>query len=372
MNDHRLEAQLRRTDQSTPNPTATARTRTRILNEFDHVTTEPIERFKRMQSTHPLFAPPMFAATLVSIIIALGLGVTAVANAAKPGDALFPWDQAAERVRLALTFGAEAKATYTAQVAEERVQEQLTLENEQSTHVDEASTLAGTALDRAITTVGEVKDRIDDNPGKAAQTLTKVETRLRELRDQHDERNTRLRIEAEMENGKTNIHVTFGRSKWEWRSTAVTTETIVAEIVAKTGLAEADVRNALVLKTGADDANDGPENGNVNRGTEQNENTNAKTNRNTNISDGRTTNNDSDNNRNGNTNNDAEDNRAETIIRVRVDLVETQTEIRTVVSGRQQEWTVTGVDQTTIIASIVAHTGLTAAEITTAWDFEQR
>ena len=334
----------------------------------------------------------MIASIIVSVLLALGVGTTAAANTAKPGDFLFGWDQATEHVRLALTFGEEAKARYEAQVAEERVQEQLQLEAHHSEHAQEAAQLANQALDQAIQSVTRVRAKLDDHPGNAAAAMSQVETRLRALQTTHE---NRLQIESEFHNGQTEVKVEIGQNRWEWQTTTTDENQLISEISARTGLSVSDIRAALPTG-GQDTTEDRSTNGNINRavntstddhgqgsGSDQSDDngnddsatraTNQNTNQNRNQNTNREMEHQTNANANTNSHEDGEDaTKAVSTIRVRVDLKDGETEIRTVQNGQQQEWQLQTTTQATIIASIMARTGLSSAEITSMWDFEQK
>lgn len=85
------------------------------------------------------FLKPMPLAAL-GLIFALSLGgTTAAAQQARPGDLLFPVDQALEEVRLALAFNDTEKATLQIKFAEERLQELRSLLEEDTSTVVETT-----------------------------------------------------------------------------------------------------------------------------------------------------------------------------------------------------------------------------------------
>lgn len=381
MNEQDIVKKLRTSGQVQLPPERAQKIRQAILAEVQPVTTGDPGRYTQQKRFYQLIPKPMIAAAIASIIIALGLGTTTVANAARPGDLLYGWDTATERLRLALTLSQEGKATYEAQRAEERLQEQLDLEAKNSDHAAEAAVHAGVALDQAILSVGAARLKLEDRSGKGFEALTKVEARLRELRDRHEADESQLQVEAETESGKTKVHVEFDQNRWEWTTTVTEREALIAEIATRTGLLADDIRAVLKLEISGSDENDDQDDDSVNNNRNRNTNTttNSSTNRNTNA--GNDDSEDDSRGANSNTNrattnvnandDDSEDEDAQAI-RVRVHLEDGTTEIRATVNGREQEWELNTVTEATIIASIAAKTGLSSAVITSTWDFERR
>jgi hypothetical protein len=189
--------------------------------------------------------------------------------------------------------------------------------------------------------------------------------------------------------------VVFGRSEWEWASTAVTISTVQDDIAVRTGLPIDQIRAALPTLSGEDRVEDEPEESNdesiSNSRSAQPTNTRSqdtkktttkrKVTKNVNVS-VRNTNGAANANtavrdsyRNVNTERSDRDERlsvGKRSITVHVHLGDGVTEIQTVMNGREQEWRVRTIVQTEIIASITAKTGLSVAEITAIWDYEQR
>lgn len=388
MNDHELISRLRASGRATLRPERANMMRQALLAELTRVTPSTEPRLERVSGfIHSLTLRPMIATAIATIILAVGFGATAIANTARPGDPLFNVDTAAERIRLALTFGDEARAVYEARTAEERLIEKLELEAEHSDHADDATRIAGQTLDRAISTIDRVKIKLEGKDASGAEALAKVEVRLRGLRDDHI---GRIKVEAETEKGATKIKVESGRSKWEWRTTAMGREDLLAEIAARTGLLIDDLRAALVLKFGDEEGDDSSgtvsdQNVNGTSTPSSNQNVNASNaNKNTNVSsnsnrddrnvdvhdDSRNTNTNTNLNQNTNSGDDDDDDGQDTI-EVRVDLEDEKTEIHARVNGIEQDWDIDATDQAAILASIITRTGLTSVQITDIWDFEQ-
>lgn len=406
MNDQELISHLRASKQTPVSTDAAKKIQSALLAEFDRVTESQARRSTRANGWFHFLAPrPMFTAAIASIILALGLGTTTIANAAKPGDALFGWDQATERFRLALTPGAAAKATYEAKIAEERIGEKNELEKEKSEHAADAVELSDQALDRALSAVSRVKVELEtkkSSTGMAA--LTKVEARLRTLRGDRD---SRIKLEIKTEGAQSKVKIEVGRSKWEWTTSATTSDALLVEIVGKTGLPIDDIRALLNASTttddggGEDEVDDDSRNRNSssnsnrstngsttgNRNTSNNSNRNRNTNStlNTNQSDDNggddvdddstnhntNTSDDDNDDTNGNTNSDDATSTGTSVIRVRVHSGDGSTEIKTVTNGRETEWEISSIATADIIASITAKTGLSNAAITSMWDFSQ-
>ncbi len=394
MNEQELIAQLRASDRPVLSDDATKKIQPVLLAEFDRVTEDQATRSTRANGWFISLPPrPMFTAAIASIILALGLGTTSIANAAKPGDALFGWDQATERLRLALTPGAAGKATYEAKIAEERFGEKMELENEKSEHAAEAVELSDRALDQALTTVSRVKVELETKKsGAGASALAKVEARLRTLQGDRD---SRIKLEIKTEGTQSKVKVEVGRSKWEWTSTATSSEALLVEIVGKTGLPIDDIR-ALLNRAGStsgdqddeDDAGEDSRNNNNARNSNRavngtstsnkNSSSNRNSNRNTNGAaivnrsddDGSDDRGDDSINQNTNVSDDTTS-AGTSVIRVRVKSSDGSTEIKTVTNGIESEWEISSTNTSDILASITAKTGLSSAAIKTMWDFSQ-
>lgn len=393
MNDAELITKLRNSGHADLDPTVASRIRQATITEFTRVMAEPEQHPTRW------FVPPVFFAqravgvtAIALLIVVLGFGTSVAANAAKPGDLLFGVDRVAEQVRLRLTTDETAKATYEAAVAEERAREQAKLEGEQSDHASEASELTRQALEQALGAVARVQEQLTEKQGNGSEALMKVETRLRELQG---ERERRLRITVESEGARMKIKVVFGRSEWEWLSTAGTDSAIQEDIAIRTGLPIDQIRAALPTLTDEDRVEDESDESNDESisNSRSAQPTNARTNdakktttkrkvtKNMNVSvrntNGATNTNTAvrDSHRNVNTERSDQDERlsvGKRSIKVHVHLGDGVTEIQTVMNGREQEWRVRTIVQTEIIASITAKTGLSVAEITAIWDYEQR
>lgn len=393
MNDSELMTQLRNSGRADLDPTVASRIRQATITEFTRVMAEPEQHPTRWFAPSVFFAQRAVGATaIILLVVVLGFGTSIVANAAKPGDLLFGVDRVAEQVRLRLTTDETAKATYEAEVAEERAREQAKLEGEQSDHASEASELTRQALEQALGAVARVQEQLTEKQGNGSEALMKVETRLRELQG---ERERRLRITVEPEGERMKIKVVFGRSEWEWVSTAVTISTVQEDIAVRTGLPIDQIRAALPTLSGENRVEDEPEVSNdesiSNTQSAQPTNTRSqdtkktttkrKATKNVNVSvrntNGAANTNTSvrESNRNVNSERSDRDERLSTSkrsITVHVHLGDGVTEIQTVMNGREQEWRVRSIIQADVLASIRAKTGLSVAEITAIWDYEQR
>lgn len=104
------------------------------------------------------------------VLIALGavlVGGTATgiaSNSARPGDLLYPVDQALESVQGALTFGDEAQANMHAKLAQERLGELNSLANGNASaeNLDQAARNYGEESEKAV----EKAEQIDDSAKK--------------------------------------------------------------------------------------------------------------------------------------------------------------------------------------------------------------
>jgi len=400
MNDHDLISALRASGRQSMPLASRDRIRQTLLQEFQRVTVSPPERFKTSKGLfYHLSFRPMIVTAIIAIVLAAGVGTTAVADAAKPGDFLFGWDQASERLRGALTFSESAKATYQSRVAEERLRERLELEAENSEFAEEARERAERALEQALETVGRVRLKLEaKNNGEGAAALERVELRLRSMHAGGDASDDEFgEIKAEIEGARTKIKVEVGLNRWEFSIDGTTVDEIVAAIVSRTGLAEADVRAVLRIErsddddvngntNSSDDKNDDADDDSDNDGSDDSDDSSdnaddSDDDSNSNRSQDDDSDDDSDDdrpantnqNRNSNTNSndDSDDDVSGQVeIRVEVNLEDAKTEIRTKVNGQEQEWELATTSQAQILASISAKTGLTNSQITSVWDYE--
>ena len=185
MNHRELIEQLRHSGQFTLSDTGRERLQRVLLKEFDYLASEPVP--VSVARGHRL----VFASTLVAGALLSLLGMGAIANAAKPGDALFGLDQAVEQVELHLMVSETAKARVEARIAEERLAEQRELEDRHSNHTPAAEKEATKALDQALERVDEAQKKLEDRPGAASESLQKTAEHLKELQQQHEERRGR-------------------------------------------------------------------------------------------------------------------------------------------------------------------------------------
>lgn len=244
MTNDPLISQLKESGQASMDTDRAARMRRETLAAFDRV---PFDAPIRQAPLQWLSSKRLVTAALAAIILTFGFSTTAMANAARPGDFLFGWDQAAERLRLALTFGSEAKAKYEARVAEERVRERLELEAKNSSHATASVQLSDKALHQALESVIKARAKAEHRPGRAYEALGEVETRLRALRNRNTANGQTLEVRAEVRSGLTKIEVHFGEQEWKFTTTATAEEDIIRAIIVETGLPDADIRAALQI-----------------------------------------------------------------------------------------------------------------------------
>ncbi len=149
------------------------------------------------------FKKPM-APIIAAIVLMLGVGGTAVASeSARPGDLLFPIDQAIEDVRLALATSDEAEARLKITFAEERLAELRSLLEE-------------------------------DNSSNSSDDYNANEVII-----------TQFEAEADVFSDTTIIKVEINDRKTTFETTADTREEVIAEIVARFSVDRATVDRVL-------------------------------------------------------------------------------------------------------------------------------
>lgn len=396
MNNHDLISALRASGRQSMPPASRDRMQQALLQAHRSVTFQPAARSNHMQGfVYHLSPRSMIATAIIAIVMAASVGTTAVADSAKPGDFLFGWDQAAERVRATLTFSETAKAEYESRVAEERLRERLELEAKNSEHAEDARERAERALEQALESVSRVRLKLEaKNNGEAAAALERVELRLRSMNAGNStSQDGSAEIKAEIEGQRAKIKVEYGLNRWEFTINETTVDAIVAAIVSRTGLTDAEVRAVLRIERSGDDEDerdDDNANGNRNTNASDDDSDDASDDSDDDSDDDRTNTNrsqdddsddDSDDddrttntNQSRNTNSSSDDSddepEASVEIRVEVNLEDAKTEIRTKVNGQEQEWELATTSQAQILASISAKTGLTNSQITSVWDYE--
>ena len=121
---------------------------------------------------------PMF----VAVVIALGGGTAALADSAKPGDALYPIDQWVERMQERLTKAPEAKAGLLAKFSEERAAELKALQGLDPSEWSEA-----------------MKAKFEERKQGAIERLATSIERVNAVQDKFEEKLTTAKTEAQKE-----------------------------------------------------------------------------------------------------------------------------------------------------------------------------
>ncbi len=343
-----------------------------LLQEADHVTFATPPRLRNREQGFILIPKPMFVPVIIAtLVIALGVGTAVASERAKPGDTLFGVDQALDQIKLTFALSDTAKARTANAIAAEREQELQELEQEHKTDaVAKAEDEAGKALSNAVDTIARVRSKLEskDNPGKAEESLAKVEDKLRDLRERHQERFADLlqglsEAEVKFVGGKAIVKAEFNDTKLRYELNTTDLETVVRSIAEKTGVAADAVRSVLTverekakstvntsanLNTNKDDEDDDED-------EDDNVNTPAS---------------------NANTNTPASNVNSPTNVNVtarweiEVKVENGTAEIKAKRSGDEQQWTLTTTSQAEILASIAARTGLTTVEIQSIWKYE--
>jgi len=340
-------------------PVARERMRSVIMAEFQRVTQQDGLRFKGMSVSSFKFST-MIPAIIAIVILVSGVGVATASNSAKPGDFFYPVDRTVEAIRLDLATNAATRARLQAQFAQERELELNVLREKNSDHSSEAEKQANEALDAAVDRLSEVERQHDERGDTSSGTaIGEVEQKLEEIRSSREQRErTQLtgltEAEATIRGTSTTVNIEYNDTASTFTVASTAEDSIVQAIVDRTGASSANVRAVLKIER-----EDEPEtNENTNRGA----NTNVSVNTNSRQED----NEDQDDDRNTNTNS-APSVKAE--IRVEVKVEKGTSEIHATVDGREQEWSLNSTDQTAILLSIAAKTGLTSAAIMSAWEY---
>jgi len=343
----------------------------RLQAEMTSVRKASESRYKERQRSvfNQLTPKPMIAIVIAAIILLTGSGTVIASDFSRPGDTLFGLDQAAERTRLAVTFGDQARARVRADIAEEREQERLELlEDNDSEHAQEAEKLANEALTQAIETISEVRLKLEEkgNPGKAVEALAEVEVRLRgilTLRNRSDEQEAGNDDDETNVNGNTNGNVNDDDSDDDDSLNGNTNRSDDDSDDEDRSNSNRGSDDDDSNRGGDDDQADNNANNGDNDTNDDNDNRNANSNSNRGGDDDDV---DEDNSGPGN----ADDNDTATVERIEVKVEDGRAEIKVRTGGEDDEWQLNTTDQTTILLSISARTGLTAAEIQARWEYD--
>ena len=122
--------------------------------------------------------------TIVAVLLIVGLGgryLAGEANAAEPGDLLYPVDLATESVERFFTFDEVASAELEEDILDERIDELEALTEAET--VDEDLVLEAT--DNVIAQQDRVQTRLEDETGAAAGDLEQVRNRYEEQIEEH-------------------------------------------------------------------------------------------------------------------------------------------------------------------------------------------
>lgn len=366
--DHSLIRALHESCEETLPPDTKKRMARAMLSSYedDRVITREVNRYKRDPLS--LTFRHMIPILSLVIVLALGTGTAFAADRAKPGDFLFGVDQALERAHLSFTLNTETKAKVAADIAEERQEEQQELEKENRlAALDEANRHVDEALGQASETLEQVRDDIDDSDTseRATDALKKAEEKLTNLQVRHQE--TIARAVTALTEAEVKLYPTYALVKIElkdkkssFRLETVDQTAIIREIAKRTGIADSAIRSVVKFET----EDDGVKNTNTAPEEHENENTNQE-----NVSENTNQQNSDDiDDDNKNVNSTGSQSAAPWKIEVRIRGQ--AAEIHAEKSGEKQEWTVATSNQTAILASVAARTGLTTSEVARIWDLE--
>ncbi len=275
-------------------PESRERIRLAVVASFADVIRNADERYKYQTAEFTFFSPSIMIPVIIAIILVVaGAGTVIASDAAKPGDALFGVDKALEQTRLDFTISRTAKAEYLANIAQEREKERAQLEAEgKSQESASADVEVGQALDTAKQTIDEVRTKQEqEGDSHAVDTLTKVEDKLLELQQQHEERaQEHIQIEVKITGGTAKVEVRSAGLDATFTLATTDVEQIIAQIVQRTGLTDSQVRASIKIENedqgdSQSDSNAGEnENKNVNEHKDENSNSKNDVNQSTNTS----------------------------------------------------------------------------------------
>lgn len=365
MNTSDLIAKIRNSVQESLDPAARERILARVLQEFRQVTQATSEgrtRYVPMQHAFRQQPSLLFKTVAAALVLALGIGTTVAAEGARPGDPLYRWERGVEQVRLGMTVGGEARAKFEATIAEEREQELQELKNEKSKSAPAAEQETTKALEEAIETVTEVQQKQEQKGNeRAAETLHKVQERLKELQKRHRESSSRLN-EDERSSGLTEaiakvmgkiaeVKIEFNGKESVFVIQSTSEADIVAAISQRTGLSAAEIRRILIVApvpepTDESETQDSDDDQQININTRTNVNTRVNVNVSTD-----------------------DDSSAEASVKIDVKTNENRTEIETRVNGVERKWTLASTNRALILASVVTKTGLSAGTVGSIWQY---
>ena len=292
----------------------------------------------------------MIPAIIAIVILVSGVGAATASNSAKPGDFFYPVDRTVETIRLDLATNAATRARLQAQFAQERELELNALQAKNSDHSSEAEKQANEALDAAVDRLSEVERQQDERGDDSSHAaIGEVEQKLEEIRSSREQREqTQLtgltEAEATIRGTTTTVKIEYNDIASTFTVASTAEDGIVQAIIDRTGASSADVRAVLKIEREHE--------------PETNENTNSRQ------EDAEDQNDDS--NTNTNTNSTPS---VQSEIRVEVKAEKGISEIHATVDGREQEWTLNSTDQTAILLSIAAKTGLASAAIQAVWEY---
>lgn len=214
----------------------------------------------------------MLPILIAVVIIFAGTGTVIASDAAKPGDALYGVDRAIESVRLNFTLSDTAKANFEVARAQEREEERLLVGDDDS---DDAEEHVNRALEQAENTLERVtEEQAEKGNERAQQKLTNVSLKLSELRARHEARvRESLQIEVRTQGNATTVEVRGSGIETTFTLGTADLNTIVAAIVERTGLAEADIRAVMDVETESGDDTSDDEDEDEDRDTGVNNNT---------------------------------------------------------------------------------------------------
>lgn len=290
---------------------------TEILLESQHTplsSDKKVALWKNIEadiSTLPTPSPYVFTMvtkkTMTSIALALvlmfSLGGTAYAsNDARPGDILFPVDQALEEIRLALVRNDDTRAQLQIAFAEERLNELRSILAERNNNQIATSTVATFEAEADVFTnttivtveindrkttfettaktksavIDEIVRRYSVDRNLVEQNLDfEVEDRASRVSDSDDDSNSnddddnssddsssdddsnddstddsdeRVKIEVRVEEGQAEVRMEYGNKRDEFTTTYTTRSALVAQLAARSGLTQSEIENNLDLE----------------------------------------------------------------------------------------------------------------------------
>ncbi len=314
----------------------------------------------------------MFAPLIATLVLSLGIGTAVAADRSKPGDTLFPVDRALEHLRLTLSLTDDARVRQLERIAVERERESTEVEAEHVAKPEDRLTTEqakGAALEGALKATDDLRTELKTK-GKEpeAEKIQRVTSRLNDLKTRHQDRvkafeNGLTEAEATVTASGATVTIEFNNAKSRFTLTASDEASIVRTIAERTGVSEAAVRAVLKIEREQDEDENEDESVNANSANTNRDDGDEDEDR----DDIRNTNAGTNGNLNANTNSGRNETQS---WEIEVRVKNGQAKIKAKQGATRLEWSLSTTVQATILADVVAKTGLTTATVQSTWDYE--